>query len=205
MKYLRTFHLPSSENLQNDDRKMETTEFIVGQDVVITEKLDGEGDSLLKDKFHARSEDGVYKPWQSYVKSIWGGIKYQIPDNIQICGENLQAAHSIFYDRLTSYFYVYNIIDLDRKVLLSVDETMNWCKKLDLKYVPILFSGIYDGNFIMPEKSCFGDTIEGYVVRIKKEIPIDQFGQLCGKWVRKNHVRTNDRWETNWKPNKLGL
>lgn len=52
VKYPRTYHLPWSESLTDDDRYHPDVEFLNGKEVVITEKLDGEncldGDTLVK-------------------------------------------------------------------------------------------------------------------------------------------------------------
>src|SRR6185369_8477297 len=42
VRYPRTYHLPWSPNLTEDDRMMENTEGFVGKRVVVTVKLDGE-------------------------------------------------------------------------------------------------------------------------------------------------------------------
>ena len=204
MKYPKTYHLPDSPNLQNDDRRIESMDHLWGKSVIITEKLDGENCSFHSDGIHARSEDGDSYPWQSMVKAMWGGIRHNIPPHIQICGENMYAVHSIEYKKLTSYYYVFNIIDKERKVFLSVDETLEWCEKLGLNYVPILYHGIlHPQNCQMPAKSLYGDTAEGYVVRVVEEFPVDQYKNFCAKFVRKGHVQTNEHWTKNWHPAKL--
>ena len=53
VKYPRTYHVPWSPGLQNDDRMMESTERWTGMEVVITEKVDGENTTLYND-VHAR-------------------------------------------------------------------------------------------------------------------------------------------------------
>jgi hypothetical protein len=41
-KYPRTYHLPFSPGLQNDDRVIETLGGLIGQEVIVTEKMYGE-------------------------------------------------------------------------------------------------------------------------------------------------------------------
>jgi hypothetical protein len=206
MKYPKTMHLLSSPNLQNDDRRIESMERLIGQEVVITEKLDGENTSFHFDKVHVRSEDEMERhPSRSIIKAIWGAVRYQIPPHIQIVGENLYAKHSIYYDRLTDFFYVFAVIDKERKVFLSVDDTLEWCNKLALYHVPILFRGHYGGedDFMVPASSTYGDECEGYVVRDVKEIPVDEWKVRAAKYVRAKHVKTTEHWKTDWIPNKL--
>jgi len=203
MKYPRTYHCPTSENLQNDDRKIETMDTLWGRSVVITEKLDGENYSLHSDRVHARSEEGEFHPWQSTVKAMWGGIRHLIPDHIQICGENIYAKHSIYYDRLNAFYYVFNVIDKERNVFLSVDECLTWCERLGLEYVPILEHRLLLAPYEMPKKSAFGDEIEGYVIRVVEEFSVEDYDKFCCKAVRKNHVRTTEHWSKSWIPNRL--
>ena len=83
IKYPKTLHLPWSESLQNDDRMMLYEDVIKNfsnNDVVITEKLDGENTSMYSDHIHARSLDSQYHPSRSWVKGLHGSIKYLIPD-----------------------------------------------------------------------------------------------------------------------------
>jgi hypothetical protein len=196
-------HTPDSPNLQNDDRRIETMDSLWGKEVVITEKLDGENTSLHSHKLHARSENGDAYPWQSVVKGKWGSVKHLIPANIQICGENVYAKHSIAYDQLDDCFYVFNVIDKDRNVFLSVDETLEWCERLGFKYVPILYRGVLSRDYKVPWQSAYGGEMEGYVIRSVAEFPVDEYKNLCAKFVRKNHVRTTEHWSKTWVPNKI--
>lgn len=203
MKWPKTMHLPSSPGLQNDDRRIENLYNLLGQEVVITEKLDGENTSFHSDKAHARSIDGKGHPSRTWVKALHGTVRHLIPSHIQIVGENMYAKHSIFYDRLSTYFYLFGVIDKERDVLLSFDETGEWAKKLGLEVVPILYSGIFREEFVMPERSFCGDKIEGYVVRLAREIKLDEYHRCVAKFVRKGHVQTDIFWHKNWIPNKL--
>lgn len=204
MKYPKTMHTPQSPNLQNDDRRIDTMDTLWGREVVVTEKLDGENTSLHTDHIHARSESGDSYPWQSTVKALWGGIRHKIPSHIQICGENMYACHSIEYKELTAFYYVFNVIDKERNVFLSLDNTLEWCERLGLQYVPILYHGpLAPTSLKMPAKSAYGDTAEGYVIRVVEEFPVDQYKHYCAKYVRKGHVQTTEHWTKSWHPNKL--
>jgi hypothetical protein len=203
MKYPRTYHIDSSPNLINDDRKIESLEYIIGKNVTWTEKCDGECTFLGYNKIHARSEKNDNHPSRNWVKGLWGSMKHNIPENLGIFGESMFACHSIFYDKLTTYFYVFNIVNLQEQKFLSVDETMNWSQKLGLEYVPILKRGIFEKDFEIPTKSKFGETAEGYVCRIDDEFAFKDFDKYCLKYVRSRHVTSDQHWKTNWKPNKL--
>jgi hypothetical protein len=53
----------------NDDRRINIMGSLLGKEVVITEKLDGENTSLHSHKLHARSDNESGYPWQSAVKA----------------------------------------------------------------------------------------------------------------------------------------
>jgi len=107
-KYPRTPHLPWSEGATSDDKILKSINHFIGQEVVVTEKLDGENTSIYSDgKTHARSLSSASHPSRNWVRQLAAEIAYKIPSNIQIVGENLYAKHSIYYSQLPSYFICY--------------------------------------------------------------------------------------------------
>lgn len=73
-KYPRTYHLPFSEGLQNDDRKVEDGwwEHLKGKTLVLSEKLDGSNSYICRDGVYARSHATVTdNPWDKiYLKEV---------------------------------------------------------------------------------------------------------------------------------------
>lgn len=205
MKWPRTFHLPWSLGPSSDDKVLTSIAHFLGKEVIITEKLDGENTSLHRDQIHARSESSNHHLSRNWIKNLWAGICQDIPDEFQIVGENLFACHSIFYPRLTTYFYGFGIIDKSRDVLLSVDDTLEYLKLLGLEYAPILYRGIFLEEFEVPKQSAFGPEIEGYVVRVVEEISVELFSLSVAKYVRKGHVQTDEHWSKNWQKNELAI
>ncbi len=194
-KYPRTHHLPYSLTVSEDDVKNLTDKHFYGKEVVVTEKLDGENTTMYWNHIHARSIDSKKHPSRNWINAFWNGIRYDIPKTFRICGENLFAKHSIFYNQLKTYFYVFGIYD--GETCLSWDDTKEWCGILNLEYVPVLYEGIYDAELI---KQCYsgrsklGGEQEGFVVRIKDSFTYEEFKTHCNKFVRKNHVTTDDHW-----------
>ena len=139
MKYPKTLHLPNSFGLTAGDKRIKNLDGLLNKEVIITEKLDGECTSLYFDRCHARSEDSRNHPSRNWIKNLWGNIKHSIPPNLQLIGENIYAKHSIYYDSLTTYFYLFAIFDLESKIVLSWNETRKWAKLLDIQTVPILY------------------------------------------------------------------
>lgn len=172
-------------------------------DIVVTEKLDGENTSLHTNFFHARSENSPSgKPWRRKVMELHSRICCDIPANLQICGENLYAKHSILYKALTDYFYVFGIINKKEEMMLSWDETLLYADLLGLSVVPVIYRGSYKNwDKALPKESAFGKDIEGMVVRYSGEFPLREFPTNVSKFVRANHVQTDQHWSKFWKPN----
>lgn len=144
-KYPRTWHLPWSESISSDDNWLADCRHFEGREVVITEKLDGENTTMYHDYIHARSIDSLSHPCRTRVRSTWGAIRHEIPDGWRITGENLEAAHSIWYLDLDeqvgkhSLFYCFGIYD--NGICLSWDETLSYCEMLGLFPPPEFYRG----------------------------------------------------------------
>lgn len=194
-KYPKTFHFSWSENLQNDDRMLASDDIFTGKEIVVTVKCDGENTSLYRDYYHARSLDSRHHPSRSWLKAFHAQFKDQIPVGWRVCGENLFATHSIHYTSLPSYFLVFSIWD-ENNVCLSWDATKEWAELLGLLTVPELYRGIWDVDKV---KACyigqsFGAEQEGYVVRNTASFHYDNFVDNVGKFVRFNHIKTDQNW-----------
>jgi len=194
VKYPRTFHLPWSLGITNDDKVLKSTDCFRGMDVVVTEKMDGENTTLYRNHTHARSLDSRHHPSRDWIKGFWGNIRYQIPYGLRICGENLYATHSIKYDNLYSYFYGFSIWN-NENVCLSWEDTIEYFICLDIVSVPVLYKGIYDEKII---KELWNDSMqdasEGYVVRNIEAFKYDDFGKNVAKFVRPAHVTSDEHW-----------
>jgi len=212
-KYPRTPHLPWSESVTDDDVWSDTN--FEGQEIVVTEKMDGECTTMYSDHIHARSLSSGHHPSRSWVKQLHSAIKADIPVGMRVCGENLFAYHSILYLNLPSYFMCYGIYD-QSNFCLSWSDTLELCELLGLETVPVLYRGPYDPKVLQniwtgagtyptltttveyPQSlDDFVPTIaEGYVVRTSSGFHYDDFQQHVAKYVRKNHVQTTGNWMT---------
>jgi len=203
-KYPRTYHLPWSLGSTNDDKFLESTKQFEGKTIVITEKMDGENTNMYPDRYHARSIDSKDHKSRHYVKSIWGRIRNEIPNEWRICGENLYAEHSIFYQDLESYFYVFSIWD-GNNVCLSWDDAKIICETLDLITVPVIDIIEYDEDYLKELAKNFDtEKKEGYVIRNIESFHYDDFNDNVGKWVREKHIQTDQHWMfKEVVPNKL--
>ena len=204
VKYPRTYHLPWSPGMNRDDRMMENVDIFTGQEVMICEKMDGENTTFGRDYSHARSLDSDSHPSRNLVKNLWAQTSYNIPEGWRVCGENMFAKHAIHYtnengNALDTYFYMFSIWD-DRNNCLSWEETEEWAELLGYTLVPVIYKGIWDLDFIEKlnkKMESSPNTIEGYVVRLARQYHYSEFKNICGKYVRKNHVQNNHgHWST---------
>ncbi|MBD3307268.1 2'-5' RNA ligase [candidate division KSB3 bacterium] len=195
-KYPRTPHLPWSSGRSNDDIAIDSIEhFIHFDDIVVTEKLDGENTTLYHDYLHARSVDSKSHPSRDWLKQYHATVRHNIPEDFKVCGENVYAAHSIAYDALTTYFYVFVIFQ--EHLCLSWDETVEWAALIGLEIVPVLYRGTWDERAVKAcwrERSTFGNEQEGYVVRNAGRFPFSEFRMNVAKYVRPQHVTTDQHW-----------
>lgn len=198
VKYPRTFHLPWSPGVTDDDRVMDDPDDAFdGAEVVVTEKADGECTTFYRDYLHARSTDYSPHPSRDRVRALHAQIAHDIPDNWRICGENVYAQHSIAYDALPSHFLVFSIWN-ERNECLSWDDTVLWAQLLGLSVVPVLHRGPWDERAVRAldgvAKSQLGGDREGYVVRLSAGFHYRAFRRSVAKYVRANHVQTHGGW-----------
>lgn len=96
-------------------------------------------------------------------------------------------------------------------MVLSYDEMVEEAERLGLKTPALLFRGkfetITDIKKWMEREirvpSAYGERREGFVLRVADEFPISEFDQNVAKFVRANHVQTDEHWTKNWKQAQL--
>ena len=194
VKYPRTPHLEWSRGLASDDIKVENVEHFVGKEVVVTEKLDGENTSLYSDgSLHARSIDGRNHPSRNWIKASWACRSWLIDDDLRICGENMFAKHSIFYDDLDDLFYGFGVYEdnyaHDWDITKDIIETVGYPTPCEF------YRGIYDQNLLIEiARALDPEKVEGYVVRTTEGFHINEFQTHVAKYVRERHVQTDNHW-----------
>lgn len=216
-KFPRIAHFPFSAGAKNDDRIAEEGwfDFIKKQNLVFTEKLDGENTCLKKDGVFARTHAVPnHNPWATYLWPIYDTISSDLGD-LEIFGENMFAIHSIEYERLNSYFYVFAV--RENGIWKSWSDTNFVAEYFGFKCVPTkalmnwMPNEWTEANFEVIvkshiQKSFIGNVCEGIVVRVADEFS-DTGDSTMGfnvlKYVRKNHVQTDEHWTKHWKKAKL--
>ena len=204
-RHARIFHLSWSGGLARDDRVLHDLSRLEGTEVVATVKLDGENTSFYRDGLHARSLEFVPRVDRGELRALHASIAHEIPDGWRICGENMWAAHSCYYENLKSIFYVHSIWR-SATSCLSWDETCEWAALLDLPVVPEIYRGPWNEDVLRslhrPEHN--GDPCEGYVVRVTSSFEHDlnaEALQHLAKYVRAGHVQTQAHWTKSIRPN----
>lgn len=195
IKYPRTPHLPWSEGKTDDDKTLTSITHLDGLPLVWTIKMDGENTTMTKDKVYARSVDSADHPSRHWVKALWASIAYKISPNLRICGENLFAKHSIEYENLGSYFYVFNMWIGDK--CLPWEKTIELCKDFGFKYVGVLADNLSSDAFPAVHAlflDGYAKIHEGYVVRNRNGFNYKDFSKNVAKYVRANHVQTDSHW-----------
>lgn len=201
-KYHRTFHLPWTQSASDDDKTLTVKEikdnFVPMEDCFISEKRDGENTTIGRDYSHARSVDSKDHWSRHHIKQLTANLSSEIPEGWRICGENLLAVHSVKYTELDSFFEVFSIWN-EHSIRLDLDETIEYCDLLGLKFVPIIARGSYK-DIVTPQqiKNNFGLDLtksEGYVIANANSYHYDDARKNMGKFVRAFHVQTDD---THW-------
>lgn len=206
IKYPRTLHLPFSPGVNKDDRRFNNLSCFKGKRVVVLEKMDGENTTMTSSTLYARSPSGSSHDSQSWVRGLHGRIKHTIPIGYRICGENLYAKHSIYYKDLTSYFQVFSIWDdNEESMCLPLEDTLHWCEELHLIHTPVLIQPHVFNEELLKELATKlnTDTTEGFVIRNIDSFSHKDFYLNVAKYVRANHVSSDEHWKLNWRKNGL--
>ena len=136
-KYSRTLHAPISLGTTSDDRFLPDgylQAFAQMEDLVLTEKLDGQNNCFNKYGVFARSHAAPsLHPWDKPLRERWQLLKNDLND-LEIFGENMYAIHSIAYSKLESYFYVFAVREKDQ--WLSWEEVKFYADFFDFPTVP---------------------------------------------------------------------
>ena len=221
-KYGRTYHYPFSPGTTSDDRINHGywRDVQAISNLVHTEKLDGENNCLSAYGVFARSHTApTASPWTRALRERWQSIRHDLND-IEIFGENLYAVHSIAYKRLEHHYYVFAARCQD--TWLCWEEVKWYAAFFDLAVVPelkvvppsimdergfreevLMLAGqaslleAYDAHTLDP---C---TREGIVSRNAGEFRVADFAHHVFKYVRKDHVKTDEHWTRNWKRARL--
>lgn len=195
VKYPRTFHLPWSPGMHDDDRMMEDVSVFEGNRVIVHEKLDGENTSMYNDHIHARSVSSGGHSSRNWIKAFHGMICGDIPEGFRINCENMYAEHSIHYKDLETYAYGFAIWDSTNHIF-DWRQTLEWFDLLGITPCRWIYWDIFDRKRIETAFEWLKEDheAEGYVIRVDEKFHMRDFRQKVGKYVRKGHVLTTKHW-----------
>ena len=202
-KYPKTRYLsfsPSKDNIDVRETGLFDMNNFINKDLIITTKMDGSNLQMSQERLAARN--GKYANHKSFdlAKVLYNDIYYKIPKDFIIFGEWLYAKHSIHYANLISYFQVFAIYDKSNNIYLSWQNVEQLTNSLNLNTVQKLGS-IRSNNLTELEQliTQFGEHYinqggEGIVVRNSESF--SDFNNNVAKYVRKNHVTTDEHWSS---------
>lgn len=195
--------------MHRDDNVHEAPERFVGQEVVITEKLDGGNTCLWSGDVYARSTgQPATQGWFAMVKKHHAWKTTGLDPKYQVYGEDLYGIHSIEYQPVKEdqTYRIFNIREGDE--WMSWDEVKAMADSLNILHVPERFRGSFDSidaiskwlSEHIKQPSALGGECEGFVIRHANRFHADDFQNNVTKYVRKGHVQTDQHWTRNWKP-----
>lgn len=202
-KYGRTFHLPISLGATSDDKIMSSLEGLMVDDLLITEKMDGENTTIHSAGTHARSPNSRYHPSRDWLKAFAAGISPQLKFGERIVGENLYAKHSVGYEEFPSYFVGFSwIVGND---IQPWDATLKRFSELGITPVSTLYRGPFaEGLFESVAERLDLVKQEGFVARDAAGFKEADMPARMGKYVRANHVQSETHWmKSELVPNRL--
>ncbi|MCJ8329176.1 MAG: RNA ligase family protein [Lentisphaeria bacterium] len=136
-KYCRSLHAQISLGTTSDDRFMPSgyvQAFADMDNLILTEKLDGQNNCFTKHGVYARSHTSpTQHPWDKPMQERWNLMKNDLGE-LNLFGENMYGIHSIAYKELDSYFYVFAAREGDE--WLSWEEVKFYAALFDFPTVP---------------------------------------------------------------------
>lgn len=217
-KYPSTKHWPWSQTVHRDDSVLPDPAVFLNKDVIITEKLDGGNTCLWNGEVYARSTTAPsHAGWMGMVRKhhAWKTHEY----DVQFYGEDLFGIHSIEYDpmkqeetyRLFATRFTCDRFGQDNDVFHEWGTVEWFANKLEVPTVPVLYRGSFSSveditswfETHLTQPSSIGGEREGFVIRSEECFHATDFSQNVAKYVRANHVQTDEHWTRNWKTCRL--
>jgi hypothetical protein len=209
LKAPRIYHLPWSEVLSADDKRIRHNNMFDGKDVVVTVKVDGSNISLYNDgTFHSKSiqssrqhdsNDYLHRWWANKLYTDNYMLLHNKWPNLRLVGENMYMTHTINYNNLEDVFLLHSA--WNGTTCLSWEDTLNICFILNITPVPVLYKGIYDETKVKSFNTLDryrDDIVEGYIVRNSDEYLYNDSNYNIAKFVSSRFVIKDDKhWALN--------
>jgi hypothetical protein len=184
---------------------------LINTEIVITEKVDGGNACFTSSNVYARTHSvAPSEYWWDACKALHANVRFEIDPELSVFGENVWAVHSIEYDNLPSTFLIFNVRNDSINLWWEWDLVELMSSHLNIPTVPVLFRGTVKSEEELKTvteslanlPSAFGGMREGVVVRVAREFKDDEFSTCLAKWVRHNHVQTDEHWTKHVRPQR---
>jgi hypothetical protein len=171
--------------------------------LVITEKCDGSNLTYTRTAVFSRSHSGPPgHPSFDLAKATHARIAHELSLGLSLFCEYCYAVHSITYDALPDYSLVFGARDDREGRWWDWDMVVAQAADLGLPTVPELYRGQVSTVrelealtlSLAAQPSVFGGPREGVVVRHAGEFRDADFQRSLAKWVRSDHVTTDEHW-----------
>lgn len=188
-RYPTTPHIPASQGRTTEDVALRDLSCLMGRPVVITEKMDGENVSVYQSNFHGRTTEspldarGRLSPNHSHVRDVFNRIAPALGKR-RVCGEALREKNHIEYRDLEDFFLTFSV--WEGEACLSWGETVDFCVKLELPMVPVLYVGSLtdDALAALVKRFKIDAGKEGFVIRSVGPFDMGDFSRNVAKWTR---------------------
>lgn len=196
VKYPRTPHLFGSKGTADDKHlnEAESHSFLSDKSVIVEEKLDGTnvglhfsdaGELVLQCRGHLITEGmhpqyDLFKQWSAVKRH---DLEERLSNRFILFGEWVYAKHSIFYRRLTHYFYEFDIYDKQQEAFLDLEQRLGLLEGIGIETVPVIHTGPlvrrdleeligasqFDSQFENPITKSTDNLMEGLYLRTEAE------------------------------------
>ena len=155
-------------------------------------------------------EGGMWFKRQGCEQALAAIFDPGFPPNLKLFGECMFGIHSIEYDQLKSFFYLFGVLENNR--WWSWDEVEGLAKEHHLLLPPVIFRGrttMKDVQLLLDERSrklsalSTSQKPEGFVIRQVDGFHSSEFSKSIAKYVRPNHVQTGADWRRTWQKASL--
>lgn len=196
IKYPRTPHLFGSKGTADDKHlgQDESTKFIADPSLIVEEKIDGtnvgihfseSGELVLQCRGHLISEGmhpqyDLFKQWATVKRHT---LEERLGQRFILFGEWVYARHSIWYRKLSHYFYEFDIYDKTLQAFIDLDQRLALLENTGVETVPIVRRGAvsrtameslidrsaFDSQFENPFTGRPDDLMEGLYLRTEAD------------------------------------
>lgn len=221
VKYPRTPHLFGSTGTDDDKHLNEpaSLKFIADTSLIVEEKIDGtnvgihfsdEGELVLQCRGHLITQGmhpqyDLFKQWVTVKRHT---LEEKLGQRFILFGEWVHARHSIFYRKLTHYFFEFDIYDKESNTFLDLNQRSKLLEGTGVETVPVLATGAiqrvdaealigpsrFDSRFENPITKRTDNLMEGLYFRTEAD------GRVTGraKFVRPEFVekiKQSSHWQ----------